>query len=285
MQLPQAHSGPTITPIENLDDPGLEPDRNQKDAWLRVQADGGTGLGGLFLAEGELVAHELFGSRFRVRSVLITPTRLLGMRDAIEALPASTPVYLADRGIAESIVGFDMHRGILALGERGEVPALDGVVAGASCVLVLEGLSNHDNIGSLYRSLAALGPAASAVVLGPQCADPFYRKSLRVSMGHVLRVPTAWSTAWPQDLQRLREMGFRTLALTPDASATAISAVDLRCPPDRLALVLGAEGPGLTEVAMAAVEHRVRIEMNKGVDSLNVAVSAAVAMSTLCTPG
>ncbi len=152
MQQPQATNGPNVTRIEGLDEPGLEPYRNQKDAWLRVQTDGGTGLGGLFLAEGELVARELFASKFTVRSVLITPTRLLGMQDAIEALPAGTPVYLAERSVAESIVGFDMHRGILALGERGEAPSLEAVAADAKCLLVLEGLSNHDNIGSLYRT-------------------------------------------------------------------------------------------------------------------------------------
>ncbi len=104
-------------------------------------------------------------------------------------------------------------------------------------------------------------------------------------MGHVLRMPTAASVDWPRDLQRLRDLGFHTLALTPNRQATSIHNLDLRCPPDRLALVLGAEGPGLTEDAMAAVDHSVRIDMNEGMDSLNVAVSAAVAMSALCAPG
>lgn len=278
-------AGPNIIAVEDLSHPDLEPFRNQKDAWLRVQQDGGTGLGGLFIAEGEIVARELFASRFAVRSVLITPTRLLSMQDAIEALPHGTPVYVAERKVAEEIVGFDMHRGVLALGERGARPSLEAVVADARCVLVLEGLSNHDNVGSLYRSLSALGPTESAVVLGPGCADPFYRKSLRVSMGHVLRVPTALVEDWPGDLDVLERAGFRTLALTPDAGAAAIGGVGVRCPPDRVALLLGAEGPGLTEGAMAAAVERVRIPMNEGVDSLNVGVSAAIALAGLCTPG
>lgn len=278
-------AGPQFIPVEDLSHPGLEPYRDQKDAWLRVQRDGGTGLGGLFLAEGEIVARELFASKFKVRSVLVTPTRLLSMRDAIEGLPDGTPVFVAERGVAEGIVGFDMHRGVLALGERGEGPSLASVVEDARCLLVLEGLSNHDNVGSLYRSLSGLGPAGSAVVLGPGCADPFYRKSLRVSMGHVLRVPTAWAEDWPGDVRAIEVAGFRTLALTPDPGAAAIGEVDLRCPPVRIALLLGAEGPGLTEGVMSAVTQRVRIPMNDGVDSLNVGVAAAVALAGLCRPG
>jgi len=271
-------------PVEDLSHPGLEPYRDQKDAWLRVQRDGGTGLGGFFLAEGEIVARELFASRFKVCSVLITPTRLLSMRDAIEQLPAGTPVYVAQRGVAEAIVGFDMHRGVLALGERGNEGALLSIIKAARCLLVLEGLSNHDNVGSLYRSLSALGPTRSAVVLGPGCADPFYRKSLRVSMGHVLRLSTAWAADWPGDVRRIEAAGFRTLALTPNAGADAIRDADLRCPPERIALVLGAEGTGLTDGVLSAATQQLRIPMNDGVDSLNVGVAAAVALAQLCVP-
>ncbi|MEQ9095522.1 MAG: RNA methyltransferase [Phycisphaerales bacterium] len=278
-------AGPEFIPVHDLSHPELEPYRDQKDAWLRVQRDGGTGLGGLFIAEGEIVARELFASSFMVRSVLITPTRLLSMRVAIDRLPEGTPVFVADRGVAEGIVGFDMHRGVLAIGERGEAASWEEVVRAAPCVLVLEGLSNHDNVGSLYRSLSALAPVGSAVLLGPGCADPFYRKSLRVSMGHVLRVPTARAADWPGDLDRLVSMGLRTLALTPDAGARPLGGVELRCPPDRLAMLLGAEGPGLSEAAMATAEHRVRIAMNEGVDSLNVGVSAAIVLATLCEAG
>jgi tRNA G18 (ribose-2'-O)-methylase SpoU len=194
-------------------------------------------------------------------------------------------VYVAERGVAEAIVGFDMHRGVLALGERGEAPTLASVVGAARCLLVLEGLSNHDNVGSLYRSLSALGPAGSAVVLGPGCADPFYRKSLRVSMGHVLRLPTAWAGDWPGDVRAIAEAGFRTVALTPDAGSVALGDVRLRCPPERLALMVGAEGPGLTQGAKSAAELAVRITMNESVDSLNVGVAAAVALAGLCVPG
>jgi len=275
-------TGPQIIEVASLEEPDLAPYRNQKDAWLRVQQSGGTGLGGLFIAEGEIVARELFASMFGVRSVLITPQRLRSMQDAIEDLPNSTKVYLAERPIAEQVVGFDMHRGVLALGVRGTPPEIADLARRARCLLVLEGLSNHDNIGSLYRSLSALAPRPSAVVLGPRSADPFYRKSLRVSMGHVLRIPTARARDWPEDLKGLVEAGFETIALTPDPAATPLSEAGLRCPTDRLALLVGAEGPGLTSQAMEAARHRLRIPMNDGVDSLNVAVSAAVALATLC---
>lgn len=277
--------GPDIIAIDSLEHPGLEPYRNQKDAWLRVQEQGGTGLGGLFMAEGEIVVRELFESRCPVLSVLITPTRHLSMRDAIDALPAGTPVYLARRDLAEAIVGFDMHRGVLALGVRANSPDIHEMASHAQCLLVLEGLSNHDNIGSLYRCLSALGPARSGVLLGPGCADPYYRKSLRVSMGHVLRIPTADGVAWPGVLGELGELGYEVLALTPGDEAESIGDIELRCPPDRMALVLGAEGPGLSRAALGACGRRVRIPMNKGVDSLNVAVSAAIALSWLCLPG
>lgn len=285
MGLASGETGPRIERVTDLGLPELEPYRNQKDVWLKVREHGGTGLGGLFLAEGEIVARALFGSLFNVRSVLITPTRLEGMRDAIDALPTGTPVYVAERDVAERIVGFDMHRGVLALGERGAEAGLEAVVRDARCVLVMEGLSNHDNVGSLYRSLSALGPAGSVVVLGPQCADPFYRKSLRVSMGHVLRVPTAWVRDWPGDLGRLASMGFRTLALTPRSDAVPLRSLGLRSPADRLALVVGAEGPGLSEAALDSVEQCVRIEMDPSVDSLNVGVAGAVALSALCDAG
>lgn len=279
-----ATTGPNIIPLDNPDHPGLEPYRNQKDAWLRVQEQGGTGLGGLFMAEGEIVVRELFDSRYPVHSVLITPTRLLSMRDAIGRLPPGTPVYLVPRGLAEGIVGFDMHRGVLALGSRGNPISVRELATTARCLLVLEGLSNHDNIGSLYRSLSALGIAPAGVLLGPGCADPYYRKSLRVSMGHVLRLPTAQAQHWPGVLHDLGEMGYEVLALTPDANAEPIDSIALPTPPARPALVVGAEGPGLSQVAMEVCGRRVRIPMNAGVDSLNVAVAAAVALSWLCRP-
>ncbi|MEO1007888.1 MAG: RNA methyltransferase [Planctomycetota bacterium] len=277
-------TGPAWTPVDDLDDPRLVPYRNQKDAWLRVQRNGGTGLGGRFLAEGEIVAGELLASAYPVESVLITPTRLETLRPELERLPGGTPVFIAERPLAERIVGFDMHRGVLALGRRTPGPSVAELAESCNALLVLEGLSNHDNIGSLYRSFSALGPPRRGVVLAPGCADPLYRKALRVSMGHALRVPTATADEWPGDLEVLDGAGFETLALTPEADAIPIADLQLRSPPARVALMVGAEGPGLSEAAMSACRHRARIPMAPGVDSLNVAVAAAIALAAVCEP-
>ncbi|GIW73648.1 MAG: hypothetical tRNA/rRNA methyltransferase [Phycisphaerales bacterium] len=290
MPPPSRPNGPRLIPVADLDHPQLEPYRNQKDAWLRAQRLGGTGLpdpagqDGLFIAEGELVVRALFESACQVCSVLLTPARLRTMRQAIDRLPADTPVFLADRDVLARIVGFDVHRGVLAVGRRTHRPDAMELARSAQCLLVLEGLTNHDNVGSLFRSFSALAPRPLAVLLCPRCADPFYRKSLRVSMGHVLTVPSARLEQWPADLLRLEKLGYQTIALTPSPQATALSQLPVRCPPQRVALLVGAEGPGLTPQAMDAAAWRVRIEMHPGVDSLNVAVSAAIALATLCRP-
>ncbi len=291
--MPSAQRDPklnTIT-VPDLDDPSLDtllaPYRNQKDAWLRVQQQGGTGLrDGLFLAEGELVVRMLMESPHRVISVLCTPTRLEGMGEALAQLPPQTPVLVAGRGVIEQILGFDMHRGILALGHRQLPPTADDLIARARLLVVCEDLANHDNIGAIFRNTACLAgasdkpnyPIPAAILLSPGCCDPLYRKSLRVSMGHALRVPFATLDPWPSGLDRLREAGFVTIALMPRAKAVDIKKLE-RDPNTRLAVVLGAEGPGLSEDALSMATKRVRIPMAAGSDSLNVATALAVVLS------
>ncbi len=287
------HPGLKTITVADLDDPGLDsllaPYRNQKDAWLRVQQQGGTGLGdGLFLAEGELVVRTLVESPHRVVSVLCTPTRLEAMGDTLAVLPVETPILVAGRGVVEQILGFDMHRGILALGQRLNPPTADDLIARARLVVVCEDLANHDNIGAVFRNVACLagvsanasGPISAAVLLSPGCCDPLYRKSLRVSMGHALRVPFARLEPWPRGLDRLETAGFEILALTLGAEAVDIGKLE-RYPNTKLAVVLGAEGPGLSEETLAAATTRVRIPMAAGADSLNVATSLAVVLSHL----
>jgi len=152
------------------------------------------------------------------------------------------------------------------------------VVRGARTVVVLEGVNDHENIGAIFRNAAAFG--VDAVILDPTTADPLYRRATRVSLGHVLRVPFARVERWPDALGELRELGFTTLALTPSRDADPLGAV-VAGPPARLALVLGAEGPGLTTSALASVDRRVRIPMAEGVDSVNVATAAAIALSAI----
>jgi tRNA G18 (ribose-2'-O)-methylase SpoU len=229
---------------------------------------------GLLMAEGDLVVRQLLRSRYRVRSVLGTPLRLDALGGALVGLGA--PVYEAEQGVMNALVGFDIHRGVLACADRGEPVGLDGLLRSASSLVVLEDLANHDNMGGIFRNVAALAPGA-AVVLSPGCCDPLYRKAIRVSLGHALHVPFARAPDWPADLARVAAAGFTTIGLTPDAGAEDIREVRVRRP----GLVLGAEGPGLTAWALAAVHRRVRIPMPGGADSLNLAVACGIALHRL----
>lgn len=276
---------PSPIPIDDLRDPRVAPYANVKDRQLR-RAEGsaheprGEFLDGTFLAEGELVVRALLRSRFRTRSVLLTPTRLDAMRDALESLPEGTPVYVAPQPVMDSIVGFPIHRGVLACGERGSALPIDALLdASPRGIVVLEDLTNHDNIGAMFRNVAALAEGFG-VLLSPRCADPLYRKSLRVSMGHVLRVPYAWADPWPDAIDSVKARGHEVLALTPDPRADDIHAACARTR-SKVALLLGSEGPGLTAAAMARADRRVRIPMAPGTDSLNVAVAGAVALALL----
>ena len=178
----------------------------------------------------------------------------------------------AGADVMAAAVGFHLTRGVLASADRAPEPVLPGLLAAARRVLALEGINDHENLGALFRNAAALG--ADAVLLGPRCADPLYRRSVRVSMGHVLRVPFARGP-----LAALREAGLTVLALTPHPPAVPLSTVDRSVP--RAALLVGAEGPGPSPEALAAADVRVRIPMASGVDSLNVATAAAIALHHL----
>jgi tRNA G18 (ribose-2'-O)-methylase SpoU len=175
--------------------------------------------------------------------------------------------------VMATVVGFHLNRGVLASAERAPQPDLPTLLGNASRVVVCEGVNDHENLGALFRNAAALG--VDAVLFGPRCADPLYRRSVRVSMGHVLRVPFAELPSWPPDLT---PYGFRTLALSPKRPYQPLSTVDRY---GKLALLVGAEGPGLTEEALAAADARVAIPMAPGVDSLNVATAAAIALYAL----
>ncbi|GIK19530.1 MAG: hypothetical tRNA/rRNA methyltransferase [Phycisphaerales bacterium] len=272
--------------IVDADDPRVAVYRNQKDQWLRARAEGGTGLaGGLFMAEGELVVRALLRSRFETVSVLLAENRVGAVADVLRVLPVGVPVYVGSRVVVEAIVGFDLHRGVLACGRVGVSLDAASIVRKASAIVVAEELSNHDNLGSIFRSAAALvGPDRAGVLLGPRCCDPLYRKCLRVSMGCALLTPFARAEPWPEALGSVRAGGFTLLALTPSADAAPIddvaagAAADPRFKP---ALLVGAEGPGLSEAAMAAADLRVRIPISPAVDSLNAAVAAAIALHRL----
>jgi tRNA G18 (ribose-2'-O)-methylase SpoU len=227
---------------------------------------------GFFIAEGEKVVARAASAGYPARSLLVSPQRLAELDPAL--LDLGCPVLAASYDVLRAVTGFHVHRGVLASFGRLPVPTAAEVVARSRRVVVMEEVTNHTNLGAVFRSVAGLG--MDAVLLGPRSCDPLYRRSVRVSMGQVFSVPYAYLEQWPAGLGDLRDAGFRVLALTPDPRATRLEEVRL-ADDDRAALVLGAEGPGLTEEAMAASDERVRIPMAAGVDSLNVAAAAAVA--------
>jgi len=192
------------------------------------------------------------------------------LRDAVDGTDCD--VFLADEDVLRAITGFAVHRGALASMVRRPLPALDDVLAGARRVAVLEDLVDHTNVGAVFRNAAALG--MDAVLVSPRCADPLYRRSVKVSMGAVFAVPWTRAEPWPDCLDLLRDKGFQTLALSPDPSGIPLRDVDVDAP---TAVLLGTEGEGLTDAALARCTHRVRIPMAAGVDSLNVAAASAVA--------
>jgi tRNA G18 (ribose-2'-O)-methylase SpoU len=227
---------------------------------------------GFFIAEGEKVVLRALRAGYPMRSLLVSPQRWAELDPALRALDG--PVHVGSYDVLQAVTGFHVHRGVLASFGRLPVPSADEVLAAARRVVVLEEVTNHTNLGAVFRSAAGLG--MDAVLLGPRSCDPLYRRAVRVSMGQVFAVPYAYLGRWPDGLADLRAAGFRVLALTPAPGATRLEDVAL-ADDDRAALVLGAEGPGLTEAAMAASDERVRIPMVAGVDSLNVAAAAAVA--------
>lgn len=225
---------------------------------------------GFFLAEGELVMRRAARAGYRPRSLLIADNRDL----PAELAALDCPTYVATYDVLQAVTGFDVHRGALASFGRKPLPTAQEVLAAATRVVVLEDVNNHTNLGAVFRSAAGLG--MDAVLLSPTCCDPLYRRAVRVSMGEVFAVPYAFTDRWPAGLAQVGAAGFRLLALTPDPSATRLE--DLRLAEgERAALLLGAEGPGLSADALAASDLRVRIPMAAGVDSLNVAAAAAVA--------
>ncbi|MFF0467719.1 TrmH family RNA methyltransferase [Micromonospora zamorensis] len=226
---------------------------------------------GLFIAEGELVLRRALRAGYPARSYLVDAKRVDQLADLDTG---DAPVYAATQDVLQRATGFHVHRGVLASFHRRPLPTAAEVLAAARRVLILEDVNNHTNLGAIFRGAAALG--IDAVLLSPSCADPLYRRSVRVSMGEVFAMPYAKLDPWPTGLDQVRDAGFTVLAMTPAPDAVPIQ----RLTPaqrERAALLLGAEGPGLTAAAQAASDVRVVIPMRRGVDSLNVAAAAAVA--------
>lgn len=257
----------SLVAVDNASDARLADYARLTDVHLRRSLEFAHGL---FVAEGEKVIRSAIGAGYPVRSLLVTPERLAGLGDLARSCQA--PVYVVSPRVAEGLTGYRVHRGALASMERRPLPALGEVLHGARRIVILEDIVNHENVGAIFRCAAGLG--FDAAVLAPRCADPLYRRSVKVSMGAVFEMPYARMRDWRGGLDQVRAAGFRLLALTPAADAQPIGEVRAA---GRLGLLLGTEGDGLSARWLDAADARVRIPMRRGVDSLNVASAAAIA--------
>lgn len=297
-----------IIQIASIDDSRLEPYRNQRDQWLRARHNpdrqpGTDPLPGRFMAEGALVVEQLLASTLEVESVLAStvsidkhgPMLKVGLEAGLAKGPG-IPIYVCEPGAMDAIAGFHVHRGLLAVGLRPKPADPAQLAQAARLAVVMEDLTNHDNVGGIFRSLAALGGPGSAAFVTARTCDPFYRKALRVSMGHVLSVPhaeipplapskkataagtTPARTPPVSGLDLLEAAGMTPIALTP--SERAIDVADLGTI-DRPALLVGSEGPGLHPRTLERCRLHVRIPIASSVDSLNVTVAASIALDRL----
>jgi tRNA G18 (ribose-2'-O)-methylase SpoU len=267
-----------IVPVDDIDDPRLADYAHLRAPSRRVALERERGI---FTVEGRLSIEMLLASRYDVRSLFVAEEHVARVASLVHT---DAPIFTMPALAMEAVTGVHFHRGVLAVAERPELPAVADLVRTATRLLVLEAVNDHENIGALFRNAAAFG--VDAVVLDPTSTDPLYRRSTRVSLGHVLTVPFARVDEgdWPAAVHDLRAQGFTTLALTPDLAAEPLGRVVAEHP-DRVALLLGAEGPGLSDAALAATDRRVRIPMATGVDSVNVATAAAIALSALYGQG
>jgi tRNA G18 (ribose-2'-O)-methylase SpoU len=267
-----------VVPIAITDssDPRLEDYVSLTDVALRRRTEPERGL---YIAESQKVIRRALAAGHRPRSYLMAERWVTDLADLVDAAEADgIPVYVAAHDVIEARTGFHLHRGALASMQRPELPSVEAVVGGARRVVVVEDVVDHTNVGAIFRSAAALG--AEAVLVSPRCADPFYRRSIRVSMGTVFQVPWTRIDPWPEGVERLRDLGFAVVAMALTDDSVDLDALEWE-PPARIALVVGAEGDGLSSRTVASADVTVRIPMAGGVDSLNVAAAAAVAMWSL----
>jgi tRNA G18 (ribose-2'-O)-methylase SpoU len=259
----------TVYEVDDPDDPRLADYRSLTDVALRSSIEAPHGL---FIAEGALVIERARAAGYSLRSALMTPEWL--ERTAPVLSNSDAPVYLGSDAMLRALTGFHVHRGALASVQRQPLRTLGDVIRSARRLAVIEDMVNHTNLGAIFRTAAALG--VDGVVISPRAADPLYRRSVRVSMGAVFTVPYARAETWPDAIDEVKAAGFRTLALTPRDGALDLGevAVDID---DRLAIVVGTEGEGLSDEVAERCEVAVRIPMSAGIDSLNVATAAGIA--------
>jgi tRNA G18 (ribose-2'-O)-methylase SpoU len=260
--------GPVVE-VEDPDDPRLADYRSLTDVALRTSIEAPHGL---FIAEGALVIERAVAAGYSLRSALMTPEWLDRSRAVLAGTDA--PVYVGSDATLHALTGFHVHRGALASVQRRALPDLADVLTNARRLAVVEDIVNHTNLGAIFRTAAALG--VDGVVISPCAADPLYRRSVRVSMGAVFTVPYVRAASWPGVIDELSTAGLRPLALTPSTDAIDLDRLAVAAE-DRLALVIGTEGAGLSRDVVQRCEAAVRIPMSAGIDSLNVATAAGIA--------
>ncbi|WP_288816630.1 RNA methyltransferase [Gordonia hongkongensis] len=265
-----------VIDIDDTEDPRVDDFRDLNSVDRRPDLPvlpGGRPGRGLVIAEGVLVAQRMIASRFATHAFLGVAKRLDELdADLCDPGLAGVPFFRATAEVMAEIVGFHLNRGVLAVSRRPPVLTVPEVLESARTVAILEGVNDHENIGSIFRNAAGLG--VDAVLFGQGCADPLYRRCVRVSMGHALLVPFARFDDWPRGLDLVRERDFQLVSLTPDPAAVTLAEAVTA---EKVGFLVGAEGPGLTASAMAATDVKARIPMSRGTDSLNVATAAAVA--------
>ncbi|WP_418003579.1 TrmH family RNA methyltransferase [Mycobacterium sp. PDNC021] len=259
-----------VVDVDDPADPRLDDFRDLNSVDRRPDLPSGKGL---VIAEGVLVAQRMLASRFSPRGFLGTDRRLRELSDDLAG--CGVPYYRASAEVMAEVVGFHLNRGVLAAAPRPVELSVPEVLQGARTVAVLEGVNDHENLGSIFRNAAGLN--VDAVVFGTGCADPLYRRAVRVSMGHALLVPYARAESWPGDLKLMQDNGFHLIAMTPGEGSVPLADALAPLADQKVGVLVGAEGPGLTEHTMRACEVRARIPMSRGTDSLNVATAAAMA--------
>ncbi|WP_017973134.1 TrmH family RNA methyltransferase [Actinopolyspora halophila] len=253
--------------VTDPEDPAVDDFRDLTTADRRPDRPGGRGL---VIGEGRLVVERLLDSPYPLRGLLGERRRIDALSGVLEGL--DVPAYIVEPDVLAKIVGFHLNRGVLAVADRPPETDPAWLIENSRRLAVLEGVVDHENLGAMFRNAAGLG--LDGVLLGRGCSDPLYRRSVRVSMGHVLRVPFARLDDWPADLGLLEAAGFRVAALAPRSGSVPVGKADLSS--GKVAVLLGSEGPGLSEQALDAADLTVGIPMARGVDSLNVAASAAI---------
>ncbi len=261
--------------IDDATDTRLDDYRALNDQAFRRRYEGDE----IFIAEGYVAIERLVESGHEVRSVLLAPSREDRFAEQAAVLAArGVPTFVADRRVIADVVGFDLHRGVIASAVRRPSPSVAELLAGARRIAVLEGLNDNENLGAIARAARAFD--IDGLLVDPTCTDAYSRRTVRVSMGEVLTLPIARAAGheWPGVLDDVRHAGFEVWAMTPSVTADDLWNLAV---PDRVAVLLGAEGPGLTPAAVAAADRPVRIPISPRVDSLNVGHAAAVTFAAL----